>query len=355
MLTIHRHFQPDQAHPVHNDRSCLYLDIETTGLSRDRSILYLIGCGFPEDEGLHVILWFNDDGRSEMAMLKALSQLLSQNDRTLVTFNGNRFDLPCLKSHYEMYDLECPNMPSLDLYQLLRPFQHVFQLQRGRQTDWESCLGIAREDAMSGRELIGIYRSWLKTRDEKLFDLLLLHNYEDVCHLSQIAPLSALPEIISGAFHLHEMSFSDQHQLIISCRSEHALPVDITKETRDGSIQIKGDRICLRLFTGPKLLKHFFPDPKNYYYLPGEDRAVHKSVAIYVDKDYREKCRPDNCYVCKEGIFIPVYSKDCMKAFTLYSPEYRSTVQYIDYDELSRAGEKVQHLFVQSFLAHHLL
>ena len=36
-------------------------------------------------------------------------------------------------------------------------------------------------------------------------------------------------------------------------------------------------------------LKYFYTDYKNYYYLPKEDMAIHKSVAAYVDRDHKKK------------------------------------------------------------------
>ena len=59
---------------------------------------------------------------------------------------------------------------------------------------------------------------------------------------------------------------------------------------------------------------------KNYYYLPKEDMAIHKSVAAYVDHEYREKCKAYNCYVRKTGAFIRQYS-DFMK------PEFRFDIK----------------------------
>lgn len=67
-------------------------------------------------------------------------------------------------------------------------------------------------------------------------------------------------------------------------------------------------------------MRHFYSDYKNYYYLPKEDMAIHKSVAAYVDHEYREKCKAYNCYVRKTGTFIRQYS-DFMK------PEFRFDIR----------------------------
>ena len=39
-------------------------------------------------------------------------------------------------------------------------------------------------------------------------------------------------------------------------------------------------------------MKYFYSNYKNYYYLPDEDTAIHKSVASYVDKKYRVQATP---------------------------------------------------------------
>ena len=56
-------------------------------------------------------------------------------------------------------------------------------------------------------------------------------------------------------------------------------------------------------------LHYFFSDYKNYYYLPEEDIAVHKSVAAYVDKAYRENAKAYNSYSKKRSIFVRFETK----------------------------------------------
>ena len=46
--------------------------------------------------------------------------------------------------------------------------------------------------------------------------------------------------------------------------------------------------------------------------------AIHKSLATFVDKDFREKAKPENCYTKKQGqylkewdlVFAPFFKKD---------------------------------------------
>jgi hypothetical protein len=40
-----------------------------------------------------------------------------------------------------------------------------------------------------------------------------------------------------------------------------------------------------------------------------EDTAIHKSVAFYVDKEFRTKAKAANCYSKKSGRFLPQYNE----------------------------------------------
>lgn len=71
-------------------------------------------------------------------------------------------------------------------------------------------------------------------------------------------------------------------------------------------------------------LKYFIPDYKNYYYLPEEDTAIHRSVAEFVDKSHRKAATAATCYVRKTGDFIPSVSGkiDC-DGLLLFQQEHR--------------------------------
>lgn len=84
MLTINKVF-PEKTIPEKTD-SFLFFDIETTGFSKDNTILYLIGCGYFIENGFQFIQWFNDDGTSEEEILLAFHDILKQKDWQLVTF-----------------------------------------------------------------------------------------------------------------------------------------------------------------------------------------------------------------------------------------------------------------------------
>ena len=53
-------------------------------------------------------------------------------------------------------------------------------------------------------------------------------------------------------------------------------------------------------------LKHYYEDYENYFYLPEEDWAIHKSVGCFVEKSHRKKATAKTCYIKKEGVFLPL-------------------------------------------------
>lgn len=153
MLTINKVF-PEKTIPEKTD-SFLFFDIETTGFSKDNTILYLIGCGYFIENGFQFIQWFNDDGTSEEEILLAFHDILKQKDWQLVTFNGNSFDIPYLKRHYELNELPCDieSFPSLDFYQFLKHFK-LFQMTHGKQKIGNIFLNYIEKIFMMGDSLL---------------------------------------------------------------------------------------------------------------------------------------------------------------------------------------------------------
>lgn len=74
-------------------------------------------------------------------------------------------------------------------------------------------------------------------------------------------------------------------------------------------------RLRVRLFEGE--LRFFYSgSPKDYYYLPEEDIAVHKSIASAVDKDTACRRTPPTATGKKYAIFLPQYD-------AMFSPVFR--------------------------------
>lgn len=333
----------------------LFLDIETTGLKKESAIITLIGSAYIDGENLHLIQWFNDDAVSEEAMLKEMESFLLSRPFTLVTFNGENFDLPFLRAHFYFNEMSpdkkyCPAMdrgPSLDLYQLLRGFAPLFPGGKATQKSLEKYIGIDREDCYSGGELISVYREYLKTKKEDLLHLMLLHNREDVRYLASLPVLLALQRLKEGDFtieSLEETSYHGRTALRFLCQTEHSVPGSFFLETDLAKAEMADHWLFVTIAVHEGKMYHFYKDYKNYYYLPSEDRAVHKSVGTYVEKDHRCKASPENCYYPMYSVFLPLPRPGKGYGFTvevpddstlpLYRRSYEDKDLFLNFDDL---------------------
>lgn len=354
MLTITKIF-PEQQIPE-QVKSFLFFDIETTGFSRDNTILYLIGCGYFTETGFQFIQWFNEDGRSEKEILLAFKNILTQKDWKLVTFNGNSFDIPYLKRHYELNEISCmiEQYPSLDFYQFLKPFQTLFQMTHGKQKDWENFLGLNREDKYDGGQLISVYKDYLIKKEDILLHNLLLHNEEDLLGMKYLLPLFSYQMLFHGEITLKKITPGKQTfakgdgSVTIICSLSMPLPKPLSVSTSVGNLISDNRDFSIIIITLPFVegtLKHFYKDYRNYYYLPKEDRAIHKSIGCYVDKKYRRTAKASTCYVKQEGLFLPIpkvqkhfgvqiENYPYQNSFPLYKRDYKELRSFVEFDDL---------------------
>ncbi len=107
-------------------------------------------------------------------------------------------------------------------------------------------------------------------------------------------------------------------EVFMKLRLPFALPASLAGNIDGCFFKTEGDEASLRVPLYEEELKYFYSNYKDYYYLPGEDMAIHKSLAEFVDRDFREKARPENCYTKKCGqylmewdlVFAPFFKRD---------------------------------------------
>ena len=102
--------------------------------------------------------------------------------KILVHFNGDGFDIPyllkCCRRLELPYNFDC--IKSVDIYKKIKPYRKLLGLENMKQKSIERFLGVSREDKCSGGELIQVYRDYLMCHESFLYDLLILHNEDDL-------------------------------------------------------------------------------------------------------------------------------------------------------------------------------
>ena len=315
---------------------CLLFDIETTGLSWQRSHLYLLGAVFWENEQWTLRQWFCQRPGEEKEILLQFSQLLKTR-QWLIHFNGNTFDIPYLMHKYTFYRMEqsWEGITHLDFYQELLPYKKILKQPHMRQKDLEIFCGIHRKDTFTGGELISCYQEYLKSGDEELYEILTLHNREDVEGMIQLLPLLLIPELFQGRLtKAVNVVHSDAETVLFKIPFSKAFPVCIQAENPWFTLAVSPSECLLTVRIKNSTLRYFFPNYKDYYYLPLEDEAIHKSVGAYVDKDHREKAKASNCYKKVTGQFLPEFEPVYTPMFHM---EYKDNVGWFSADSILHA------------------
>lgn len=305
-------------------------DIETTGFAAEATDLYLIGCCYYENGNWLIRQWFNDDGISEMEILNDFTSFIS-NYKYILHYNGDGFDIPYVKSKLSKYNcpFEFDKIESIDLYKNLRHYKECMHLENLKQKSLEKYLGIKRLDKYSGGDLIKVYKDYLNNKNETNKTLLIQHNYDDLEGLLYCCSLLSFPKMKAGCINVKKMSVR-QERLLFSLTLDYDLPKRITLGRNDILITAYKNEATINAGIVSEELKFFFDNYKDYYYLPAEDMAVHKSVATYVDRFYREPARKSNCYSRKQGYFISQIDEGIISGYKRNYNDKESFIELTD-------------------------
>ena len=321
MLTITDNYTGTLPYPLEklgDPAGLFFFDIETTGLSAKTSQLYLIGCLYTDGTQFQLHQWFAESYADEKLLLTAFRDYVKTLPEgcLLMHFNGNTFDMPYLRQKYERYKQAFPldTMESMDIYRMIRPYKALLGLPSLRQKAIEDYLSIPRKDPFDGGQLIAVYEDYRRTHSSQGLQALLLHNDEDVRNMPLLLAALHLNDYMEADYQLTEQRLhhtttwdgTEKDELLLTLESPIALARPISLRLENGVyLTASANRIRLAVPLREMTLKHYFADTKDYFYLPDEDRAIHKSVGIYVDKEHRQKATKDNCYSKKTGVFIP--------------------------------------------------
>lgn len=332
-------------------KELLFFDIETTGFVAKNTTLYLIGVLWFANDQLHIRQWFNEDGRSEKDLIVAFTSFTSDFSY-LVHFNGLGFDLPYLRQKSAQlnipFDFE-KTMKQIDIYKEIRPFKKIFSVDNLKQVSIERFLNIAREDVYSGKELINMYQRYVASPSQSTEKILLLHNHDDLLGMTQISQILHYKYFI-GNPEIETVDIKTEcNQLIIqfTCNSSVMLPRRINISNQGIYLNAVDNHGTLHIPITETTLKHFFSDYKNYYYLPLEDMAIHKSVATYVDSPNKMKATKNTCYIKKNDFFVPCFNQESNEIF-LQEPKDKQ--HYCTVDSIRNANFEAQIQYVKNTL-----
>lgn len=299
-----------QSHKINIEnlqKNSVFFDIETTGLSRDKASIYLIGAGVYSEDTYTIHQWFAESADDESTILDNFLSFIEPFE-TIIHFNGNSFDIPFVNHRSNLYGYEGipTDINSIDLYKNISPYKNILKLDNLQQKTIEKFLDINRDDEYDGGKLIKIYKSYVKHPTQDSLDLLLLHNHDDMLGLAKLILTENFVHLLSGQAnikitrsYLNSYMNSDNdtcEELIYEMTTDINIPKKISYGVGNYYIIANNNSIILKILLIDNKLSVYYDNYKDYYYLPAEDMAIHKSLATYVDKKNRQPATADNCY-----------------------------------------------------------
>ena len=271
------------------------------------------------ESGVRLISWISEQESDEYEMLTALSDALDS-IRRIITFNGNAFDLPHLHQKYKAFDLMDPlqGKQYLDLMLRLKPISRFLALPSGKLADFAGFLHLAQPDASD--EASFRFHPGAEDKHEA-------STPNDALYTLECMSLLHYADFLDQGARIREVT-TDEERVIFRLHYPDGFPVGFSvhdsgfhlRFSEDGTILLSS-RIC----NGS--IRYYHTDVKNYWYLPLEGYAIHKSAAQYVDKSRREKAVRENCYhlvpvspaFLQDPAMLDGYLKSVLAYFATYS------------------------------------
>lgn len=317
LTKTHENHIPDSSVREYADPArILFFDIETTGLSKESTSLYLIGTGCYNGNNFDTTLFFGDSPSEEKELLVRFFEYC-KNFTHVVMFNGTKFDIPYISYKANLYGLTnaLDALEPIDIYLLLKPLRNLLFPVSMRQKVIEDFLGIVREDEYNGGELINVYLDYVQSHDHDCFNKLITHNLEDVLGMHKILPIlnyrkfiGYMPSFISHAENeYYDFNNNPQCEYLLRCRFDFDIPCSFSSKTDTIVLNCNKDThtLTFRLLFEDGPLSHFYDNYRDYYYIPDMDTCIHKSAAMGIDRNRRRAATRQTCCIKCEGRFLP--------------------------------------------------
>ena len=169
------------------DNNTFIFDIETTGLNSKYCKVILIGILYNCHNQTIIKQFFAENEDDEKELLTTFVDNI-KNFKNHITYNGLGFDINFLNYRLKKHNIDyiLNKEDDFDILKFIRPFKNDLGLIDCSLSTVENYFGIYREDIITGKESIKLYKEFEENKNEDLKNIILLHNYEDIYNLGKL-------------------------------------------------------------------------------------------------------------------------------------------------------------------------
>lgn len=266
-------------------KESIFIDIETTGLSRKYSDIISITVLLYEDNKYKIYQIFCQYKVDQPAALKYLKDLI-KSKKYIITYNGNSFDIPFLAEKAEQnnvnIDFDC--LIKIDLYNYMQRLKYKINTVDLKLKTVEKYFCIDRKDTLGGKDVLTLYQAYQLEPRKEFSYLILKHNYEDVYNLPFV--MNNIFNLYDEVLYLKDLIVTiNNRDIIVKRNSLSCYFYVITDKTKDFinhsmnyNMKLSVDLQSLEI----NIPLNFFKDEniKKFYYLNNDEYKIKSFTAI---------------------------------------------------------------------------
>ena len=341
----------------HIDDKCLFLTVETTGLSSDKHRIISVTTARTDAEEIKTCVYFSENKNDELEVIEtAISEIKSAS--RIITWNGDSFDMKFISKRLEIYAKKLEynssavkvgshEVPLYDLSKLLRPLKRLLPDESLSIYSLLDEMGLNDTSLPDGRTVTTLYKAWENTEENKYADTIIDHSVYKVTGIinllsllnslqinkvkSEITALTAdsnssvtsesTDTKSSVAFYStasnssETFDFTDSESITAYGTTNIFVPLPLTFTLPGIHLTFKGNTFSCVFYAERGEIRIYYPDPSSYVRLKENGQLIPKEMTGALPTDTYEKVTRDTCYTLSTLPADPARAKKQLESY----------------------------------------
>lgn len=300
------------------------LDIETSGLLKNNHSIISIGIIYQESSKIKSVQWFAKSTMVEKELLIAFLQFCQPFSK-VYTYNGNRFDIPFILSRLTYHGLNTDDFTRL----LCIDLKKVISKLDDKRMIAEQILGYTRVSTLTGKEIARLYPLLSKNNTTTHQSVILNHQLDELKSLLCFYEYYTLINHLAD-YQLLDLDSSDNMVLCVKLQTLHPFKNACVIKVQNIELvwSAQTPYLLLRIPIYQGVFKKYLRPAKDYYWITDQQQLMHKSIAQFIPKAFKQKVHPKDCFIKQSGAFIKLYTSFNKPIDQWYSDDEELFVKY---------------------------